>query len=54
MKIIGVLMIVFALAIGFVCDKYPNSNQPEPIIGLAFCIFIFGMYCLTFEDNEPT
>lgn len=54
MKILGFFMIGFALAIAFVCDKYPSPNEPEPIIGLTFCIFLFGMYCLILEDNEPT
>lgn len=56
MRILGVLLIVLALAIGYTSGSVIDQLWIERVVGFAFSCFLFGMFILI-KDNkkdEPT
>jgi hypothetical protein len=42
-----------SLIIGFLTDDLPKGLAIEPLVALAFCIFLFGIYIIIIDNELP-
>lgn len=52
MKTIGYTLIICSLIIGFLTESLPKDFPIEPLVALAFCVFILGIYTLICSKEE--